>query len=65
MAERASWQAETRALTTARDNEIASGAKPRGVLDLDVGYHQALEASNKRLEMDNQLMAPRVSIPES
>lgn len=32
-----------------------------GKLELRVGYHQELEAANKRLEMDNRLMAPRVS----
>lgn len=34
----------------------------RKVLDLDVGYHKELEAANKRLEMDNRLMAPRVCL---
>ena len=47
-----------------REDEIASGIRPRKVLDLNVGYHQELEAANKRLEMDNRLMAPRVSKPE-
>ena len=60
VAERAGWQAETRALMKARDAEIAAGTRPQKVLDLDVGYHQDLEAANKRLEMDNRLMAPRV-----
>lgn len=32
------------------------------MLDLDVGYHKELENANKRLEMDNRLMAPRVSV---
>ncbi len=43
-----------------RDAEIAAGTRPKKLLDLDVGYHQELEAANKRLEMDNRLMAPRV-----
>lgn len=60
-AERASWQAETRALIRVREAEAAAGDRPKRVLDLDVGYHQELEAANKRLEMDNRLMAPRVS----
>ena len=58
-AERASWHVETRALMNAREAEIAAGIRPKK-LDLDVGYHQELEAANKRLEMDNRLMAPRV-----
>jgi uncharacterized protein (DUF342 family) len=49
-----------KALGSARDREIAAGKRPRKGLDLNVGYHQELEASNKRLEMDNRLMAPRV-----
>jgi hypothetical protein len=61
-AERTSWQAETRALVKVRDAEIAAGTRPKKLLDLDVGYHQELEAANKRLEMDNRLMGPRVSI---
>lgn len=61
-AERASWHAQTRALLHVRDSEVAAGTRSRKVLDLDVGYHNELEASNKRLEMDNRLMAPRVSI---
>ncbi|OCF33122.1 hypothetical protein I316_05167 [Kwoniella heveanensis BCC8398] len=61
IAERQSWHAETRALVNAREAEIAAGTRQRRVLDLDVGYHQELEASNKRLEMDNRLMAPRLS----
>ena len=61
-AERAGWQAETRALVQVRDAEIAAGTRPKKLLDLDVGYHQELEAANKRLEMDNRLMAPRVSL---
>ncbi|WWC67124.1 uncharacterized protein I206_101031 [Kwoniella pini CBS 10737] len=60
-AERDSWHAETRALINAREAEIAAGSRPRKVLDLDVGYHQELEAANKRLEMDNRLMAPRLA----
>lgn len=60
-AERASWHAETQALIRTRDAETAAGNRPKRVLDLDVGYHQELEAANKRLEMDNRLMAPRVS----
>lgn len=60
-AERASWQAETQAILRAREAEEAAGTRPKRVLDLDVGYHQELEAANKRLEMDNRLMAPRVS----
>lgn len=60
-AERAGWQAESRALMNVRDSEIAAGVRPNKLLDLDVGYHQELEAANKRLEMDNRLMAPRVS----
>ncbi|ORX35033.1 hypothetical protein BD324DRAFT_633667 [Kockovaella imperatae] len=60
-AERDSWRAETKALLKVRDEEIASGARPKKLLDLDVGYHQELEAANKRLEMDNRLMAPRLA----
>ncbi|OCF59881.1 hypothetical protein L486_02554 [Kwoniella mangroviensis CBS 10435] len=60
-AERDSWHAETRALMHQREAEIAAGTRPRKVLDLDVGYHQELEAANKRLEMDNRLMAPRLA----
>ena len=60
-AERTGWHREMKALGSARDREIAAGKRPRKGLDLDVGYHQELEASNKRLEMDNRLMAPRVS----
>ena len=60
-AERTGWHREMKALSSARDREIAAGKRPRKGLDLDVGYHQELEASNKRLEMDNRLMAPRVS----
>ncbi|WVR03267.1 hypothetical protein IAU60_000258 [Kwoniella sp. DSM 27419] len=60
-AERDSWHAETRALIYAREAEIAAGSRQRRVLDLDVGYHQELEAANKRLEMDNRLMAPRLA----
>jgi hypothetical protein len=48
-------------LLKVRDAEIAAGTRPKKLLDLDVGYHQELEAANKRLEMDNRLMAPRVS----
>ncbi|WWC85508.1 uncharacterized protein L201_000372 [Kwoniella dendrophila CBS 6074] len=61
IAERDSWHAETRALINAREAEIAAGTRPRKLLDLDVGYHQELEAANKRLEMDNRLMAPRLA----
>ncbi|KAL1409667.1 hypothetical protein Q8F55_003663 [Vanrija albida] len=60
MAERASWEAETRALIRTRELEAAAGNRPKRVLDLDVGYHQELEAANKRLEMGNRLMAPRL-----
>ncbi|WWC57800.1 uncharacterized protein I303_100335 [Kwoniella dejecticola CBS 10117] len=60
-AERESWHTETRALINAREAEIAARSRPRKVLDLDVGYHQELEAANKRLEMDNRLMAPRLA----
>lgn len=59
-AERHSWHTETTALMNQREAEIAAGTRPKRVLDLDVGYHQELEAANKRLEMDNRLMAPRV-----
>lgn len=61
-AERASWQAESQALLRAREAEASGSNRPKGVLDLDVGYHQELEAANKRLEMDNRLMAPRVGL---
>ena len=60
-AQRASWQSESRALLRARDAEAMAGNRQKRVLDLDVGYHQELENANKRLEMDNRLMAPRVS----
>ena len=50
-----------KALIRTQEADIAAGKRPRKGLDLDVGYHQELEASNKRLEMDNRLMAPRVS----
>jgi hypothetical protein len=60
-AERKGWHREMKALVSARDRDIAAGKRPRKGLDLNVGYHQELEASNKRLEMDNRLMAPRVS----
>jgi hypothetical protein len=60
-AERKGWHREMKALVSSRDREIAAGKRPRKGLDLNVGYHQELEASNKRLEMDNRLMAPRVS----
>ncbi|WRT63408.1 uncharacterized protein IL334_000313 [Kwoniella shivajii] len=60
-AEKDSWHAETRALLNVREAEIAAGTRPRKLLDLDVGYHQELEAANKRLEMDNRLMAPRLA----
>ncbi|WOO79687.1 uncharacterized protein LOC62_02G003207 [Vanrija pseudolonga] len=60
MAERASWEAETRALIRTRELEAAAGNRPKRLLDLDVGYHQELEAANKRLEMGNRLMAPRL-----
>ncbi|ORY27343.1 hypothetical protein BCR39DRAFT_538400 [Naematelia encephala] len=61
VAERAGWHSETRALQRQREAEIAAGARPKKLLDLDVGYHQELEAANKRLEMDNRLMAPRLA----
>jgi hypothetical protein len=60
-AERKGWHREMKALVSSRDREIAAGKRPRKGLELNVGYHQELEASNKRLEMDNRLMAPRVS----
>ena len=60
-AERAGFRAEIQALERVREREMASGKRPSKVLDLDVGYHLELEAVNKRLEMDNRLMAPRVS----
>ena len=63
VAERVAWKREGRALLRVRDEEIAAGTRPKKALDLDVGYHQVLEAANKRLEMDNRLMAPRVSRP--
>lgn len=59
-AERAGWYTQMRALQNVREKEIAAGTRPKKLLDLDVGYHQELEAANKRLEMDNRLMAPRV-----
>jgi hypothetical protein len=62
-AERASWEAESRALLRAREAEALAGNRQKRVLDLDVGYHKELENANKRLEMDNRLMAPRVSQP--
>lgn len=58
-ADRQSWRAQAQALITTRERELAAGARPRK-LELDVGYHQELEAVNKRLDMDNRLMAPRV-----
>jgi len=61
-AERKGWHREMKALVSARDREIAAGKRPRKGLELNVGYHQELEASNKRLEMDNRLMAPRVGL---
>ena len=61
-AEKTGWHAETRALAGVRQAEIVAGTRPKKLLDLDVGYHQELEAANKRLEMDNRLMAPRVSL---
>lgn len=60
-AERAGFRAELEAMEAVRQKEIAAGTRPKKLLDLDVGYHQELEAANKRLEMDNRLMAPRVS----
>lgn len=51
-----------KALIRTQEADIAAGKRPRKGLDLDVGYHQELEAANKRLEMDNRLMAPRVSL---
>jgi hypothetical protein len=63
-AERAGFRAEIQALERVRERDIASGKRPSKVLDLDVGYHLELEAANKRLEMDNRLMAPRVSDDE-
>ncbi|RXK36657.1 hypothetical protein M231_06044 [Tremella mesenterica] len=59
-AERTSWNSEIRALIRARDGEIAAGTRPKKLLEIDVGYQQELEAANKRLEMDNRLMAPRL-----
>lgn len=61
-AERAGWRAELKALDKIRVDEIAAGTRPNKSLQIDVGYHQELEAANKRLEMDNRLMAPRVCI---
>ena len=61
-AERRGWHREMKALVSSRDREIAAGKRPRKGLELNVGYHQELEASNKRLEMDNRLMAPRVGL---
>jgi len=52
---------EAQALERVKEADIAAGKRPKRVLDLDVGYHLELEAANKRLEMDNRLMAPRVS----
>lgn len=43
-------------------DSLAEGSMVNGKLQLKVGYHQELEAVNKRLEMDNRLMAPRVSL---
>lgn len=60
-AERAGWHKQMKAIIRVQEAEIAAGKRPRKGLDLDVGYHQELEAANKRLEMDNRLMAPRVS----
>lgn len=62
VSERASWQAQTDALIRVREAEVAAGSKSKGILDLDVNYHRDLEAANKRLEMDNRLMAPRVGL---
>ena len=53
---------EAQALERVKEADIAAGKRPKRVLDLDVGYHLELEAANKRLEMDNRLMAPRVSL---
>ena len=61
-AERAGWRMEAQALERVKEADIAAGKRPKRVLDLDVGYHLELEAANKRLEMDNRLMAPRVSL---
>ncbi|ODN83770.1 hypothetical protein L198_07666 [Cryptococcus wingfieldii CBS 7118] len=58
--ERKSWQTETQAIIAAKDAEASAKSGQRKVLDLDVGYHKELEAANKRLEMDNRLMAPRL-----
>ncbi|KLT39484.1 hypothetical protein CC85DRAFT_288465 [Cutaneotrichosporon oleaginosum] len=60
ISERTGWQAQTDALIRTREAEIAAGSKSKGILDLDVNYHRDLEAANKRLEMDNRLMAPRL-----
>ncbi|GMK58189.1 hypothetical protein CspeluHIS016_0502210 [Cutaneotrichosporon spelunceum] len=60
VSERASWLAQTDALIRTREAEVAAGSRPKGILDLDVNYHRDLEAANKRLEMDNRLMAPRL-----
>jgi hypothetical protein len=64
-AERQSWHVTTQALLKQKEADIASGIRPRGHLELNVGYHQELEAANKRLEMDNRLMAPRVNSSQS
>lgn len=56
--ERDSWHKEMRAVMVSKEEEKVSNK--RKVLDLDVGYHKELEAANKRLEMDNRLMAPRL-----
>lgn len=58
--ERESWHKEMRAVMVSKEEEKVSSK--RKVLDLDVGYHKELEAANKRLEMDNRLMAPRVRL---
>ncbi|WVQ85197.1 hypothetical protein IAT38_007362 [Cryptococcus sp. DSM 104549] len=60
-AEMQSVQADIRALLYKQESDIAAGLRPRKPLDLDVGYHKELEAANKRLEMDNRLMAPRLA----
>jgi hypothetical protein len=59
-AEQQSWNVTTQALLRQKADDIASGVRPNRILELDVGYHQELESVNKRLEMDNRLMAPRV-----
>ena len=53
-------RSEMAALVRTRDEQIEESLRPKRALELDVGYHQELEANNKRLEMDNRLMAPRV-----